>query len=222
MRHEQSLADLFNKYLAYQAQQRGVGFHSFSLDGQDRDTGADYVLTGEHQFSLVEFKYAATDLKTEAKKPRRFELCKALAGQARMRALHDRCHFVAWGQEETVYVNNYRAEICNQGVFGTECGISNALPNREFQVRALEFAEDFLTGGSRSLDLSEFEDYLSWLLSTSESPHASVELLTYDPYGMELRTVGFPSVGHAHQWLLDRWQHRQTPSPAPGPERPRM
>ncbi|CUR78199.1 hypothetical protein [Achromobacter xylosoxidans] len=222
MKHEQSLADLFNKYIAGKAQELDVGFHSFSLDGQDRDAGADYVLTDAHQFSLIEFKYAETDLKSEARKPRRLELCNALLREKRMRDLHDRCHYVAWKGDANVYVNTYRAEVCNRAVFGMACDLPREGPNRETSIKAREFADDFLTTGNRSLALLEFEEYLNWLLNTSGSTRASVELLTYDANELELVLVRFPSVGDAYQWFQDRRQHRHTLPHVPRPPRPRM
>lgn len=46
-------------------------------------------ITDAHQLSLMEFKDAQVNQKSEAGKPRRLELCKAFLLEIRMRALHD-------------------------------------------------------------------------------------------------------------------------------------
>lgn len=65
------------------------------------------------------------------------------------------------GSDAKVYVNTYRAEMCNRAAFGTACDLPNEGPNRETSIRVREFAEDFLTRGNRSLELLEFEGYLT-------------------------------------------------------------
>ena len=92
MRHEQAVADSFNKYTQQSAISLGCKFHSFALDGQDRNAGAEYLLTDSDQFCLIAFKYSDTDLVSENKKPKRLKLCKALENEPSYRRLHDRCH----------------------------------------------------------------------------------------------------------------------------------
>ena len=49
--HEQSLADEFNGFLIARAQQAGRTVTAHSLDGDDRDVGADYVLSDKNRFT---------------------------------------------------------------------------------------------------------------------------------------------------------------------------
>src|SRR4051794_31743466 len=102
------------------APEYGCRFHSFSFDGQDRDVGADYVLTDADRFAIVEFKYSESDLVSEKLKRRRLTLCQMLETRDDMRALHDFCHFISWSEARTkrIITNIYRHEICTQRIFG--------------------------------------------------------------------------------------------------------
>lgn len=214
MQHEQSLADAFNGYMRETAKRLGRRVHSFSLDGQDRDAGADYLLTDANRFALVEFKFSEGSLVSEKHKPRRLSLCRGLEERADMRALHDLCHFIAWtsGQSLAVQINIYRHEICNRSVFGPTCGLNEGSPSATGRAGAGAFATEFLTTiNSRSLALQEFESYLAWLLTdTSASTNSTLELLTRNPAVNDLAMIRFRSIAEAQSWLRENFP----PAPA--------
>ncbi|AFY30137.1 hypothetical protein Cyagr_3055 [Cyanobium gracile PCC 6307] len=205
MQHEQSFADSFNSFMRSKAQQYGCSFHSFSVDGQDRDAGSDYVLTDANRFAMVEFKYTSRDLLSEKNKPRRLVLCKKLLARDDMRILHDKCHFVSWTEPPTMSVrtNIYRHEICTRAVFGAHCGLEADLANDATRAQAAVFAEEFFSGaGIRSLSLNDFQTYVAWVMAeTSASSNTTLELLTHDPSAKELTLVRFSSLSQAHSWV---------------------
>lgn len=205
MQHEQSFADSFNAFMRSKAPQYGCSFHSFSVDGQDRDAGADYVLTDANRFAIVEFKYTSRDLLSEKKKQRRLTLCKKLRIRGDMRTLHDRCHFISWaeGPSMAVRTNIYRHEICTQAVFGFECGLEEKLPNEVTRAPAALFAQEFFqSGGGRSLSLDDFQTYIAWVLNeTSASSSTTLELLTHDPLANDLALVRLSSLAEASSWV---------------------
>ena len=207
MQHEQSLADAFNVFMRGQALERGYRFHSFSLDGQDRDTGADYVLTDADRFSIVEFKYTERDLVSEGHKPRRLQLCTALLDREDMRKLHDRCHYISWadGPSAIVMVNIYRHEVCTQSVFGPTSGLPALVATPKTRVATLDFAQEFFRlRGGKSLSLAQFESYISWLLTeTSGSTRATLELLAYNPFSKDLALVRLNSISEAQSWVRE-------------------
>jgi hypothetical protein len=213
MQHEQSFADCFNAFMRRKASQYGCSFRSFSVDGQDRDVGADYVLTDDNRYAMVEFKYTSRDLLTEKNKPRRLELCKKLRACDDMRELHDKCHFVSWTEPPamSVSMNIYRYEICNQAVFGAECGLEEELANDATRAQAEKFAEEFFRGaGIRSLSINEFQTYVAWVMAeTSGSSSTTLELLTHDPAANGLTLVRFSSLSQVSSWV----QRQQQPSP---------
>lgn len=204
MKHEQSFADAFNAFMRRKAAKRGCRFHSFSLDGQDRDAGADYVLTDSARFAIVEFKYSASDLVTEKYKPRRLTLCRELLKRPDMRRLHDRCHFVSWtGYSGGVETNIYRREICTKAVFGDSCGLSARTPTEITRVTASVFADDFFNvAGKRSLSREEFDTYVAWVLGeTSASTKTTLELMAYSPTSEDLTLVRLNSIAEAEIWV---------------------
>lgn len=196
------------------ALEHGCRFHSFSVDGQDRDAGADYLLTDSDRFTLVEFKYSSDDLISEKHKTRRLSLCCGLAANCDMRSLHDRCHFISWaeGPSLSVKTNIYRHEICNRGVFGDGCGLSEASSCSVTRVPAGVFATEFFTTASpRSLSLEEFERYLEWVLTeTSASTKSTLELIAHNPDSNELTLVRLSSIAQAQTWVRNH-----VPSPRP-------
>jgi hypothetical protein len=201
------------------APEYGCRFQSFSLDGQDRDGGADYVLTDADRFAIVEFKYSDRDLVSEKFKTRRLTLCRKLELREDMRALHDLCHFISWseGTDQRVLTNIYRHEICTQRVFGSSCGLRSQLPFAVARTPAGEFAQDFFAAdGRRSLSLDEFERYLAWVLTeTSASTNSTVELVTHNPHSHDLALVRLNSIADAQTWV------RTHVTPPPPRSRPR-
>lgn len=68
--HEQAVIDGFNKFMKAEADRRGQRYGYLSLDGQDQHVLADYVLTDESTFTLVEFKYTQSERREERRKDR--------------------------------------------------------------------------------------------------------------------------------------------------------
>ncbi len=215
-KHEQSLADRFNNYLARKASLKGIAVEAFSLDGQDSLVGADYVLADSHRFALVEFKYTQHDLVSEAHKPRRLTLCYGLQMYADMRQLHDQCHFVAWSDYPSMEckVNIYRLEVCNRRVFGSECDLPDEFGDVSKRIDADQFSNDFLGPlGIRSLSLEDFETYLTWVLeSTSSATTSTFELIAFDPDAQNLVLAPLTSLRAAQDWI-----QRNRPSLNPSP-----
>lgn len=134
MKHEQELANIFRAHMASKSIDKGYQFHTFSLGGQDRDAGADYLLTDSDRFTLIEFKYSDKDLISENKKTRRLTLCQMLPIRPDMESLHDKCHFITYSDSSdgSIKTNIYRKQICNTSVFGKESGLKEK--NLTFQI----------------------------------------------------------------------------------------
>lgn len=205
--HEQSLADQFNGFMRDRATRLGYNIHSFSLDGQDRDVGADYVLSDASRFALVEFKYQFANLVSERTKPKRLTLCKALTKRSDMREHHDSCHFVAWAEKSEMQLNVYRKEICNRRIFGDASELEDEVADTSGRVRAKTFVNEFFDFDyGRSLSLEDFNEYLGWLMTeTSGASRSTVELLARDPNADDLVLVRLPSITAAHAWLQNNW-----------------
>lgn len=218
-RHEQSVADGFNRFLRQAASKRNMQVYDFSLDGQDRDAGADYLLSDSSRYTLIEFKYQIANIREEKDKARRLELCKQLHINPNMADLHDQCHFIAWSTPLSVAkgtgiaTNIYRHEVCNCAIFGPSSGLSSAAPHSTSRASGEQFVHDFLTGSgaTRALGLVEFEGYLAWLMEmASGSKKANLELLAYDPARSDQCVfVSLNSVSEAHNWMQ---QHKPAPT----------
>jgi hypothetical protein len=215
LQHEQSFADTFNTFMRGKASEYGCRFHSFSVDGQDRDARADYLLTDSDRFAIVEFKYSSSSLVSEKYKPRRLKLCQKLVLRQDMQSLHDLCHFISWteGSSMSVKTNIYRHEICNRGVFGDGCGLSDSSHFLSTRASAGLFATDFFNPiGSRSLSLAEFETYLAWVLTeTSASTKSTLELVAHNPASNDLALVRLNSIAEAQTWV----RNHVAPPPSP-------
>lgn len=221
MQHEQSFADSFNEFMRSKAVEHGCRFHTFSLDGQDRDAGADYLLTDSDRFAIVEFKYSQSDLVSEKHKHRRLTLCQKLLNREDMRILHDRCHFVSWTENPSklVKTNIYRNEICTQTVFGGSCGLPTLMATHSTRASAGAFADDFFSSrGSKALSLEEFETYIAWVLTeTSASTNATLELIAHSRTSNELALVRLNSIAEAQSWVRTHVTPPQPSSRLGGP-----
>jgi hypothetical protein len=215
VKHESSLASIFKDFMQSKAPEYGCRFHWFPLDGQDRDAGADYLLTDSDRFAIVEFKYADSDLVSERLKPKRLTLCQKLLTRADMCALHDRCHFISWthGPLRVVKTNIYRNEVCTRTVFGPTCGLPAQGPTDDTRASADLFTSDFFDpAGTRSLSLAEFEGYVAWLLTeTSASTRTTLELIAHNPNSNDLALVQLNSLAEAQAWVR---KHVAPPPPA--------
>jgi hypothetical protein len=205
--HEQSLADRFNKFMSSQGSKLRRHFEAFSLDGDDRDTGGDYVMTDTDRFVIVEFKYVEAGILAEGVKERRLELCRKLSDNAEMRDLHDRCHYVAWGEVPgkltRILTNVYRFEVCNGRVFGEACDWTIEQPPP--RDSAGEFARKFFTQTqTRSLSKDEFETYIGWVKTeTSGAEQAEIELVASQDDGDELYLLRFTSIQELYDWAQE-------------------
>lgn len=215
--HEQSLADEFNKFLKEQAEKAGRKVTTHSLDGDDRDVGADYVLSNENRFAIVEFKWTREDIKAESYKTRRLKLCKELSKNSEMTALHDSCHFVSWGEPEEsnkfrVFTNIYRFEVCTKKVFGDACCWED--PSSKKPLGAANFARRFIQNfSSCTLSKDEFNKYLAWVKKeTSSSRTVDVELITGCAEGGQLVLQAFTSISEMTEWVKKHSHQQETPS----------
>lgn len=218
MNHEQAYADSFNRYMEKKATSCGYSYQSFSVDGQDRDVGGDYVISDSNKFTLVEFKYSERDCLHENRKERRLELCKGLAWREDMRYLHDKCHFISWidSQLPVSFVHIYRKVVCNRAVFGATCGLEMENAELETRVPVSEFSDEFFQHTStRSLSLTEFDRYIAWVMTeTSGATRTTLELMTFDIHSRELTMVRLSSIADAYQWMQN---HRPQPTPSSSP-----
>lgn len=203
--HEQAVIDVFNRFFKQQASLSGKNVRSLALDGQDALAGADYLLTDESRFCLVEFKYTQKEIYKEKDKKLRLELCRLLEQNNQMANLHDQCHFIAWNQtpEMMVKMNIYRKEVCNSKIFGKECGLIKTKADENYKVSAKKFTTDFFENNSRiNLSLNDFEIYLEWLLLTvSGGNRSTLELITYDDQTDDCVLVKFDSVRSVYNWF---------------------
>lgn len=201
--HEQAVIDAFNSFVRAKALEAGKGYHEFALDGQDRDAGADYLISDKTRFALIEFKYQEASIAGEARKVRRKTLCQLLEREVELRKLHDNCHFICWSNSSHgIDLNIYRHEVCNSQIFGPTAALRSPLPHTATRVAAERFASEFLSQSSRSLTVAEFEGYLNWLLTkASVSTLKSVELLARDHTSESCAVITFPNVRAAFDWL---------------------
>ncbi|ANN71706.1 hypothetical protein [Bordetella bronchialis] len=215
MNHEQSFADNFNDFMREVSLAQGHTYHRFSLDGQDRDTAGDYLISDSMRFALIEFKYTNSEIVRENRKPRRRQLCRLLACSADMRRTHDACHFISWTDPNSLtgLINVYRHEVCNRAVLGSERGIESEVAATEQRSPLDEFASAFFYGESASASLEEMESYLAWVMGeTSGSAAGNVELIGREPGSRQFVQVKLESIADAHAWMQRHRMPPQAPS----------
>ena len=200
---EQSVADIFNEHMREKCNGAGTKFHRFSLGGQDRDTGADYLISNSSSFALIEFKHSEADLVSERSKSCREQLCLLLHKNKKMRDIHDRCHFVAWrySVSGTLRCAPYRTEICNQLVFPNCASLTRQRPLKSKRLPADTYCDQFISPPPvRHAAKVEFEQYLAWLMKdASGSSQESVELMARGSVGCT--AIRFDSVDAAYRWM---------------------
>jgi hypothetical protein len=205
VRMEQSNADHFNDYLKVRAREAGLDFVDFSLNGQDRDAGADYLFAADSNFSLVEYKDAEDCIAAEGEKWRRRTLCEILEDEenAAWKEQHDACHYIAWLDIDTdLRFNVYRKEVCNSKIFPESKKISCKLPDLGPRITGTAFADDFVSG-KRCLCLVNFEKYLEWLMTKgSGSETGTLQLAVSNPNKRVFSTKRFKSVSEANNWII--------------------
>jgi hypothetical protein len=221
-RHEQAVIDVFNSFMHTEARNRSRNFRHIALDGQDRHVLADYILTNESTFTLVEFKYTLSQLPNEEKKSKVSLLCEELTRDGAMRARHDLCHFIAWMQlpARRANLNVYRHEICNCEILGRDCGLEAESPTATSRLSAVEFARSFFEEpAARTLSIDEFEVYVEWLCSLGSSSATQLELLIGDEDSGSCDLIEFGSLRLMYDWFQDRrptMRPSATPSSGPG------
>lgn len=204
-RIEQSVADIFNDYMRKQSEKSGSEYHYFSLGGQDRDAGADYLVSNSYGFSIIEFKHSELELKEEGSKKRRKNLCilLQLEKNKNMREIHDKCHFAAWMDSETGEIKcvPYRSEICNRFIFPKCNEIHQPAPMVEDRITAVDYCEQFIIPPpERYVTKQDFERYLAWLMKvTSGSKSETVQLMAKSLEGCA--AIRLNSVDAAYQWM---------------------
>lgn len=205
VKQEQAVADIFNDYMRERCDEVGANFHSFSLGGQDRDS-ADYLISNATGFALIEFKHSEAELSKEGLKSRREQLCRLLHSNGKMRRIHDKCHFVAWMDQETKRLRcaPYRTEICNKATFPNCSILKRSNPLKSKRVLAETYCDEFFSPPPpRYADKEEFERYLAWLMKeASSSSKATVELMARSPGACT--AMQFESVDAAYKWMQSK------------------
>lgn len=205
VRIEQSVADTFNSHMREQSERTGDKYHYFSLGGQDRDAGADYLVSNSNGFSILEFKHSELQLKEEGAKKRRENLCVLLElnKNKKMREIHDKCHFVAWMDSETGAVKcaPYRSEICNNCIFPKSNRINNPAPTEGNRITADDYCKQFKSPPpERYASKKDFEIYLAWLMKVASGAKVqTVQLMAKRPDSCAI--IRFDSVEAAYQWM---------------------
>jgi hypothetical protein len=223
--NENQLINLFNEYLHDEASRLSASLHDFSLGGQDRILGADWLYRANGLFMLVEFKAINDGYLTEKKKPLRAALCLQLARNQMMRDRHERCHFIAWGDNESLYANIYRRQVCNTRVFPS---LDTNAPDLSNLMGAESFSRSLLSIDTpQGLPLQEFEAYLCWLrqIDDSDGPEqmpSAVQLIARDKSRPGFATKVFNSVSALDQWIRSQPQPSSSPTNqvSPDSERP--
>lgn len=199
---EQSIADSFNASMKNMLAIHNLAYHFFSLGGQDKIAGADYLISNASGFALIEFKAREGTLITERVKQRRETLCLLLQKNKKMRDIHDQCHFVVWpNASNEIMCAPYRAEICNKTVFPKCTKLTRENPLLSRRVRASTYCSEFINPPPpRHAQKADFELYFEWLLKkTSGSDKSTVQLI-----GMGDRDFSifrFESVDAAYKYM---------------------
>jgi hypothetical protein len=200
---EQAVADIFNDHMRYHCNGVGTKFQRFSLGGQDRDTGADYLISNSSDFALIEFKHSEAELVSERNKSRREQLCLLLSQNKKMRDIHDKCHFIAWRDSVSGVLRcaPYRTEICNQLVFPNCASLRRQRPLKSRRIAAETYCDQFVSPPpERHAAKGEFEAYLAWLMQdASGSDRETVELMAKGSVGCT--AIRFDSVDAAYRWM---------------------
>ncbi len=207
-KHEQSVIDLFFRYLNKVADQRGKKCFYCSFDGQDRFIGADYLLTAATKFTVTEFKYDESGIASERNKPLRLEMCKRLENEDNRQNEHITCHFIAWSSgffQKTVHFNQYSNEVCNRKVLGLLCGLNSGDPTAGERIDADVFINLFLSG-EIGLPFESFQSYINWLIKNPDNddgdgPQEFIELLLLDESRDDFALIGFSSLLELKNWL---------------------
>jgi hypothetical protein len=205
--NEPGVIDAFNDYMREAAAANGVTYRPFAFGSGDRDL-ADYLLSSESRYVLVEFKDSDDDLNSERKKPKRLKLCKALECEPSTAKLHDRCHFISWAgrRDDALRLNIYRHEVCNCKRMGKDCGLAQEEPNKNERIGADTFAQSFFAKlSTRGVEFATLRGYVDWVVK-QQGGQEDVRLVMRDMGVATIKRVGLDE--------LHRALH-QTPPPSP-------
>lgn len=175
------------------------------MDGFDTVLGADYIFSDNVRFLMTEFKYDETDLKKESDKPRRLILCKKLDEDVLKAQQSLSCHYIAWSKalpknKRRLYFNQYKTQICNQAIWGSESELKNKESNDESQRTSKSIIMSFVNK-ELGVSFELFDHYVSWLISINGGGDSGVEILIDDPDSDELDYQGFDSLQQLKDWL---------------------
>lgn len=205
--NEPGVIDAFNDYMREAAADNGVTYRPFALGSGDRDL-ADYLLSSESRYVLVEFKDSDDDLNSEKKKPKRLKLCKALECEPSIAKVHDRCHFISWADQGNgaLRLNIYRHEVCNCKRMGKDCGLEQKEPKRIERIGADTFAQSFFANRStRGVEFAVLRTYVDWAVK-QQGGKEDVRLVMRDKGVATIKRVGLDELHRALQ---------KTPPPSP-------
>jgi len=205
--NEPGVIDAFNDYMRESAEENGVTYRPFALGSGDRDL-ADYLLSSESRYVLVEFKDSDGDLNSEGDKSKRQKLCKALEGDGSMAKLHDRCHFISWADRlgGALRLNIYRHEVCNWKRMGAGCGLAQRAPNERERIGADTFARSFFAKiSTRGVEFQALRSYVDWVIK-NQGGQESVRVVMRDKGSATIQRIGLDEL---HDVLS------QTPPPSP-------
>lgn len=203
--NEPGVIDVFNDYMREAAEANGVTYRPFAFGSSDKDL-ADYLLSSESRYVLVEFKDSDGDLNSEGQKPKRHKLCKALECEPLIAKLHDRCHFISWAgrRDLALWLNIYRHEVCNCRRMGKDCGLAQEEPNENERIRADTFAQGFFAEiSTRGVDFATLRRYVDWVF-TQQGGQEKIRLVMRGEGDATIKRVGLEELHHALQ---------QTPPP---------
>ena len=209
---EQSAIDGFFKNFHAAAERINRKAVNCSMDGMDTILGADYIFTDNISFALTEFKHDEKDLKSEAEKHRRENLCMSLDSDVEKAKLSNRCHYISWTKSNqegrrSIYFNEYKHQICNREVFGTESNLKDQAPTKK-PIPAKEFIDSFFTQQAGT-NYKLFNLYIEWLLDI-EGDDSGVEILIDDPTDENCGLIEFESLSELKDWL-----NKYIPTPPP-------
>jgi hypothetical protein len=185
-----------------------------ALGGQDRVL-ADYLLAANARFALIEFKAAEAAIATEADKPLRHRLCRALATCRHSAALARDIHHLAWGTHAERDVPGFGMQTVEEIAVAPYAGKVCPLLDEDYPAptRAVEPSDRFIRRflGSRTAGGSarRFKAYLE-LLYTIAGGCTEEELKRFEGSvyvfvpGAVLHSVRFHGLDHLLELMLGR------------------
>lgn len=190
-----------------------------ALGGQDTAL-ADYLLSAQARFALLEFKHDEASIVTEKDKKLRHKLCAELQADRRKSALARDIHYVAWGvRAPTDYGGHFGVQITEDAMVASYpekvcpllgCAIGTTRP-REYSSN--QFIQRFLSSRVAGTNGARFKDYLSLLYKIAggveESElkrfQGSVYIFVADPAGIlpgQFHKIKFWGLDHLLQLTL--------------------